>query len=140
MLGPSKPKLLIVGRGGIPQNPYPANESVNLSLSNSSSNIAVFAPLVLPQQNVLVVQKQMSDTRKGGMDLGLPKAQHLLEKNLDTSYDPSNEQLDGAGPDKKVNKDKLENMFLHPIKVCVTYLTVKTICDFFRCLALSLNN
>ena len=119
MLGPSKQKNLIIGHGFIAQNPYPANETVNLSLSNCSSSLTIFAPLVLPQQNVLLVKKKMSETRKGGFDLGLPKPKDLIlpPSHAPNASEQSNEKLDGAGTSSVVEQEKLENLFLHPIKV-----------------------
>ncbi len=108
MLSPSKQKILIVGQSGIPQNPYPAFETINLSLNHSATSLAIFGPLVLPQPNVLIVSKKMPPPKKGGLDLGLTKPQDLPPEQ---SYN----LLEGAG-DKKI-KSTTENMFLHPIKV-----------------------
>ncbi len=113
MLSPSKPQILFVGSSGIPKNPYPAFESINLSLNHSATSLAIFAPLVLPQENVLVVSKKLPPKKHGGFDLGLTKPEDIV--NSHTGGGNSNESLDGKG--EKDAKLSAENLFSHPIKV-----------------------
>ncbi len=112
MIAPSKQKILVVSSGGMPKNPYPAFETINLSLNHSATSFAIFAPLVLPQPNVLIVSKHMPPTKNGGFDLGLTKPKDLHEVSH------NNALLEGAGSnDNKDMKAATENLFLHPIKV-----------------------
>ena len=114
MLSPSKQKILVVGSGGIPKNSYPAFETINLRLNHSATSFAVYAPLVLPQPNVLIVSKKMPPPKKGGFDLGMTEPENLLQKAANKKS-----LLEGAGV--KEVKSATENLFLHPIKVPVKY-------------------
>ena len=131
MLGPSKQRIIVLRRTGHFLNSYPANETVNLTLNNSAISVALYAPLVLPQANVLVVPKNMSETRKNGFDLGLPKPQHLMQKEAEKQPFKDLEEsgnLTGAGQTN--NQKDISNLFLQPIKV--TYFAdISKINDFF---------
>ena len=119
MLCPSKQKIIVVGSGGIQKNPYPAFESINLSLNHSATSFAIFAPLVLPQPNVLLVTKHLPPPKKGGFDLGLTKPQHLLNASSMPLLQ-NNESMDGGG--QKEIKEATENLFSYPIKVLTIFL------------------
>ncbi len=114
MLSPSKQKIVVIGSRSISKNPYPAFQSINLSLNHSATTFAIFAPLVLPQPNVLLVSKHLPPPKKDGFDLGLTRPQDLLHKSSMAPLQ-KNESMDGAG--QKDVKEATENLFSYPIKV-----------------------
>ncbi len=112
MISPSKQKILVIGSGGIPRNPYPAFETINLSLNHSATSFAIFAPLVLPQPNVLLVSKKLPPRKTGGFDLGLTRPEDIPKSS---NLMATNQGMEGAGSADVTSST--ENLFSYPIKV-----------------------
>ncbi len=140
MLSPSKEKIFLIKTGGVPLNPYPANEQINLSLNNAASSFSIYAPLVLPQQNVLLVTKKIVKPTSKGFDLGLINPQHVVSDPVkkQSRHEMKYEALNGAGVPVEV-QDKSDNLFQRPIKVLFFLCQNNNMLRFFQVSRLELS-
>ncbi len=98
-------------------NTYPARTSVNLSLGNASNNFFSYKKTFKSgPPNPFVVEKNMSQPRKGGLNLGYVKEQATKEKGDKNISGSGEKDFIGSGDESKLSK----LAFLHPVKVNVS--------------------
>ncbi len=79
MFGPKK-KTLWLGHPPLASNSHPFQTFKNYSLGKEAKSLAIYMPLILPQENVKEVEKNKGMVPKGGKNLRLVKPNELEGK------------------------------------------------------------